>query len=259
MHKSLIALTIALLCFPGSVIFAVADSGDAIVFASPQWAPYVYQDGNHTARGVYIDILKQIFEVPLRVPVIYVDYPWKRAQTAVKEGLADVMITVATPDRLQYALKSELPVLEMYLHVYTYRDHPRLAEISTIRSGDDILKMRLKPVTNLGNVWHKNNIDHLGVETHYVPSEENAFLFLAARRADITIEPLIAGNYLIKQLDLAERIIPTNARFGPLRFYLLLSKKSPFLQRMQEIDQTIDTLHQSGRMQYIYERYQQIR
>ena len=237
----------------------MADPGKAIVFTSPPWKPYIYQDENGAVQGVYIDILKAIFEEGLQLPVAYVDYPWKRAQKAVKDGQADLIITIATPDRLQYAVKSELPVLEMYLHVYTYRDHPRLAEISTIRSGDDILKMRLKPVTNLGNVWHKNNIDHLGVETHYVPSEENAFLFLAAKRADITIEPLIAGNYLIKQLDLAERIIPTTARFGPLKFYLLLSKKSPFLQRMKEIDQVIDALHQSGRMRYIYDRYQQIR
>jgi polar amino acid transport system substrate-binding protein len=258
MRTTLIALVIAMLCFAESGT-AMADPGKAIVFTSPPWKPYIYQDGNGMAQGVYIDILKAIFEEGLQLPVSYADYPWKRAQTAVKDGLADLIITIATPDRLQYAVKSELPVLEMFLHVYTYKDHPRLADIRTIRSGGDILAMRLKPVTNLGNVWHKNNIDHLGVETHYVPSEENAFLFLAAKRADITIEPLIAGNYLIKQLNLADRVIPTKARFGPLRFYVLLSKKSPLLKRMKEINQVIEALHQSGRMQHIYESYQQTR
>jgi ABC-type amino acid transport substrate-binding protein len=249
--------TVATLCILASgVTAATTDARKTIVFASPQWAPYVFQNGKGTTQGVYIDILNEIFAKNLQLPVTYIEYPWKRAQIAVKEGLADLIITVATPDRLQYAVRSDSPVLEMYLHVFTYTRNPRLSEIESITSGEDILKMGLIPVTNLGNVWHKNHIDHLGVATRYVPNEENAFLFLAAQRADITIEPLIAGSYLIKQLDLADRITPTKARFGPLTFHLLLSKKSSHLKRMGEINQVIKSLHQSGRMQRIYERYQ---
>ena len=236
-----------------------AEGQDRIVYASASWVPYAYVDKDGTARGVYVDILKAVFEDGLSIQVDYQEYPWKRAQALAKDGLVDIFITVATAERLQYMVKSKSPVLAMYLHVYTYAGHPQLAAIQEIRSGEDVLELGLIPVTNLGNVWHRNNIDRLGVQTHYVPSEDNAFLFLAARLADITIEPLTAGNYLINKLDLSAKVIPTEGRFGPITFHLLVSRQSPFVHRIGEIDHVIDELRKSGKISAIIDHYRRIK
>lgn len=255
-------LKLCLIVYFLSMINAQALYGETtrkIIYASGRWVPYSYIDDSGEPQGVYIDLLKEIFEKQLKLQVEYQEYPWKRAQEYVKDGLADFFITVVSEERLQYTLKTKLPVMEMYLHVFTYTDHAQLSKIRTIGSGADILDLGLIPVTNLGNAWHKNNIDRLGVNTHYVPNEENAFLFLSAKRADITIEPLIAGNHLIKKLGLASIIIPTEARFGPLKFHLFVSKKSKYVKIMNEIDHVISGLHRSGKINRILEPYQTMR
>lgn len=57
--------------------------------------------------------------------------------------------------------------------LYTYKDHPKLDEIKQIKEVIDIKKLNLKPISNLGNGWHKQNIDIYGIKTLYVKEDEN--------------------------------------------------------------------------------------
>ena len=161
-----------------------------ITYATLEWIPFSYIDEKGESKGLYFDILKEIFEIEMNIKLNFQMLPWKRAQFNVKNGKADLLLTVATQNRLEYAIKTELPILQLYLYAYTYKKHPKFDEINTVSSGINIKQLNLIPVTNLGNNWHKNNIDNYGVKTHYVPSEEIAFMFLASKRADITIEQI---------------------------------------------------------------------
>ncbi|MEE4241848.1 MAG: transporter substrate-binding domain-containing protein, partial [Desulfopila sp.] len=163
---------------------------------------------------------------------------------------------VPTAERHRYALVSQLPLVDIYLHIFTSASHPRLAEISSISSPGDIQRLGLRPVTNIGNIWHQENIDSHGVKTEYVPSEENAFLMIAAGRADISIEPSIAGRHLIEKLDLGSILTMTPAKFGPLHMHLMISKKSPFAKEMDRINHALRKLHSSGKITDILARYQ---
>lgn len=231
---------------------------EGITYATSPWKPFNYEDQGK-CHGLYIDILKEIFEIELGIPLHCRMFPWKRAQASVESGKADFLVTVATGSRLAYAVKSRLPILELYLYVYTYKGHPKQEAMNTITSGRDIRRLDLVPVTNLGNLWHKDNIEIHGVHTEYVPAEANAFQFLARKRADITIEPLYAGNYLISKLGLADRITPTRGRFGPTIFHLLLSKRSTHAKRMNQIDQAIEKVKGSPRYREILDHYETIK
>lgn len=245
-------------CWLMPVIAAEKNDAKVITLTASSWVPYIYKDNNGNAKGLYIDILSEIFEKEMGLDLKYNELPWKRAQVNLKHGLADLLLTVPTKERLEYAVKSDLPVMELFLYVYTYKDHPRLNEINSIKSGLDIKKLGLIPVTNRGNSWHKLNIDSFGVETYYVNEEENSFRFLSHKRADITIEPLYAGSYLINKLGLASKIVPTKARFEPTLFHLLLSKKSKHIKKMDRINQIIKRLKTSGRLGEILKKYADI-
>jgi len=80
---------------------------------------------------------------------------------------------------------------------------------------------------------------------------------IASKRADITIEPLCAGYYLIDKLGLRDKVVATKASFGPLSFHLLISKKSKFYSRMAEIDKALAELVSSGRVQAVIDRFEE--
>jgi polar amino acid transport system substrate-binding protein len=227
-----------------------------ITYAGTNWPPYCWSDSSGTAIGLYPDLLRALFEQELQMKMQTVFVPWKRAQLMVETGEADILVTVPTAERRQYALISQQPLVDIYLHVFAAASHPRLAEISIITSAADILRLDLRPVTNIGNIWHQEEIDSHGINTVYVPSEENAFLVLAAGRADISIEPSIVGMHLIKKFDLGTTVTMTPARFGPLHMHLLVSKNSPFAMNMDRINTALQNLHSSGRIAAILARYQ---
>jgi polar amino acid transport system substrate-binding protein len=236
-----------------------ASEKQQIIYSSSTWIPFTYLDDDDQPQGLYLDIVKEIFERHLDMEVVFEDVPWKRAQYYVAEGQADFLITVPTDERLQYATASELSILQLFLHVYTYKNHPQLEQIKNISSGKDIKDLGLTPVSNIGNIWHNKNIDSFGVSTQYVDNEESAFNVLAIKRADLTIEPIYAGSYLINKLNLADRIEPTGARFGPLDFHILVSKKSRRIHLMEKINEIIKQLTESGRLEEITSEYKKIK
>lgn len=226
-----------------------------IRFAFHQWPPMCYVDGDGTAKGLYLDLLREVFEKQLGMTMIPQQLPWKRCQTKVRTGEVDFMLTVATDERIEYTIKSDRPFYELYLYVYTYAGHSKSHLIQAIQTADDMKTLNLTTVTNLGNGWHKNNIESAGVKTHYVRQEQNALKFLAKKRADIMIDALVPTNDAIRKLNLVGKITQTEVRFGPILMHLLMSKKSEYTTMMPDINRVFQTLSQQGTIDRIFDRY----
>lgn len=197
-------------------------------------------------KGLYPDILDEILTKRMGLQWTGAFVPWKRVQLEVQTGSADVFITVPSDERKAYAIPSTRPVFEEFLHVYTYKDHPKIREIRKIKTADDIQRLGLIPVSNIGNHWHQENIDAHGIETRHVPSEEILARFLAAKRADIMIETPLTMDPKIDSLGLTQQIEKTPARFGPISFHLLVGKKSPLSASMNALDQAIEQFIRDG-------------
>lgn len=163
--------------------------------------------------------------------------PWQRAQTMVAAGEADALIAVASPDRQSYAQACDTPVFSLYFTIYTYRQHPRLAEIMAINSVEDILRLELTTVSNRGNGWHQENVEAKGVATVYVNDDKTMVQFLAARRADIILDTPLSMNHRIQELGLRDTIVSTNIRLDETSLRLLISRKSPYSREFEGINQ----------------------
>ncbi len=134
-NKSIVTLFIIIilnLVFFTPVYASDKKQTQSITFASLKWIPFCYIDKQGNVEGLYIDLLKEIFETEMGFKLEYKILPWKRAQLEVMNGTADFLVTVATKERLEYAIKSEYPILQLYLYVYTYKGHPKLDVIKTI-------------------------------------------------------------------------------------------------------------------------------
>lgn len=234
--------------------YIFAGNSNTIHFACPQWKPMFYSEGEKI-KGLYVEYLETIFSKNMNIKVKYSIVPWKRAQMYVEKGDADLILTVPTKKRLTFSIKNEIPIYKMYLHIYTYKNHKKIDQIRRIKTAKDILNLNLTPVTNLGNGWHKQQIDSHGINTYYVPKEDNIVQFLASKRADIMIEAVIPMNYKIKQYKLVPKIELTNARFGPLNFHILMSKKSRFIGMIPAINWVIKKLHKSQYFKNTADRY----
>lgn len=217
---------------------------------------YELEPGNEIGwKGLFIEIVEEIFAKELGYKLVIEQYPWKRAQQNVKEGNADITVSVPTAERLEYAFMSDKPILKMYLNVYTYAGHPKLKEIREIKTVQDIIALKLKPVTNLGNGWHKENIEDEGVTTLYVPGDENLVQFLALKRADIMIDAPLFMNHLINEYKLGSKIVKTDVLFGPIDFHLLVSKNSRYAELMPKINKAIDKLAKNGKLEQMASKY----
>lgn len=206
-------------------------------------------------KGVWADIWADIFTKRMKRTWTCAVVPWKRAQSDVARGIADVMITIPTEERRAYAMPSEKPVYESYLYVYTYKDHPRLQDIRSIRTAEDIVRLGLIPVTNAGNSWHQTNIDTAGTKTQYAPSEEALAMMIANKRADIMIDQPTSINQVFRRLGLMDRVVMTEARFGPIAFHIMVSKKSPLAHDMEQLNRTVDAYIRDGARERIARKY----
>ncbi|MCP3925868.1 MAG: transporter substrate-binding domain-containing protein [Desulfobacterales bacterium] len=237
--------------------YSLAETKETINFACAEWKPILFIE-DAEIKGLYAEFLEEIFGKNMNMKIKYSFLPWKRAQKSVEKGDADFTLTVPTKKRLTYSIKNEKPIYQMYLHIYTYKNHEKIDQIREIKSAKDILNIGLIPVTNLGNGWHKQNIDSLGIDTYYVTKEDDIVKFLASKRGDIMIEAVIPMNYKIKQYGLVSKIELTNARFGPLNFNILLSKKSKYVYLMPEINSVVNRLIKDGTMGKLTSKYMKL-
>jgi len=256
MKKYKILLVLMVFVVSVSQAIAVAKEKKNIVFTFSNWVPMVYMDGFGRGQGVLVDIAREVFEKELGLNLICIERPWKRAQLQVEKGDSDFIITVATASRKKYALAGKHVFYTLPLYIYTYAGHEKLGAIHKIQSVRDIKELRLKPVTNLGNGWHKDNVDAYGINTHYVGKEDNILLFLAMKRADIMIDAVVPTNYLIKEMELSQKIVLTKSRFSQVDFHLLLSRKSQYVSWMDRIDSAFEKAEKSGRIQNIISGYE---
>lgn len=235
-----------------------ATQPDQVTFTFTEWKPVFYLDQNKRMRGVYAEILIELFEKKLGMKIRYEMAPWKRCQHYIQTGDADITIMLPTEERLQYAVKSALPLYQFSLNIFTYKNHPKLEEIKKITSPQDIKRLNLIPATNLGNGWHKNNIDKHGIDTHYLSEDIQLFEYLSRQRADMVIDLLVPSLHYIREQKLEDVIEVTDVRFGPLDMHLMLSKKSKFLDRLPQIDEAFQQLKREGVIDSIILRYESL-
>lgn len=222
----------------GRVTVALPDS---------DWVPFIAQGANDSpVSGILPDLLRALFEDELGVRTRFVLFPWPRAQKQVQDGEADVFITIPTPERQGYAAVTAIPMYRMRMVLFTYANHPRMEEILSISGVDDLKRLELDMVSNLGNGWHKANIENMGVKTHKVQVDEQLVRFLAFKRADGMIDADLTMSLLVEELGFSSKIVKTPIQFGLIDFYVMVGKRSPMLDRLDEINEALYRMRDKG-------------
>lgn len=243
-------ITLISLLFSACMIWS-----DPISFVFTHYEPANYVDDQGKYGGFLYEITAEAFENRLAVPLDITVLPWPRCQQMVRNGTADMMLTIPTEERLEYARATDSPVWIKSRLIYTYNRHIRMEEIDSLRGLDGIRESGFTIVSYIGNQWVTENVEALDIPVVYASSVEGMYRILAAKRADIIIEePSIALSNLEK-LGLTGRIIESEGIASESPFHLLISKKSPFLPLMDDLNRVLEEMGDDGTIKKILDKY----
>jgi len=231
---------------------ASADTGSIRFVYFDQFEPFSWlEDGR--MQGMFIDVINEVFEVRLGIPVEHEGYPWKRAQLMVMEGTADAMCTIATSERREYALPVSTPVVRINFKLFTSADHPDRDRLAGIRSLRDLQDLSLVDITGSG--WAATNLKDQDV--HFVNTYEHMFLLIKLGRVDAAVRNDWQTLYLIKKTGYSEDIValPQPMTAEPMEYTILIGRNSPFAAEIDRIDAVLKQMEEEGVIQRLFEKY----
>jgi polar amino acid transport system substrate-binding protein len=238
--------------FPLLALLAAASPAGADplrVVYNENYPPLSFPDSSGM-RGVEVDIFAELGR-RMNIAVASEGLPWERAQLQVKAGTSDAFLTVATPERLEYALMSAKPVLTVRMAAATAKTNPRLPELMKLKSLEETFPY--PQVNYLGSGWAKVHLAQAHVD--YLSSTEAIFRFLLANRADVYIETDINLYFNSHREGIQDKVQVLPIRGDSTELRVGISKRSPFAPRMPEFNRVVSEMVADGTVNRILAAY----
>lgn len=246
-----VLLMYLILCAP------LADlSAQAVTYVYTEYYPANYLDSEGKPAGFFVEIVTEAF-TRLGVPVLIKVYPWRRCQSLVESGKADLITTIPTNQRLAYSIPVKTPIWIKQYRIYTWAEHPEAARMDTVTGLLDLGRLGLTVISYLGNSWSDTALKGKGITVVDATSVEGMFKMLQARRGDIVIDDPILVDPALKALELDGKIVPTKGVVEESSFHLLISRKSPYVILTEDLDRTLTEMWTDGTIPRILERYRE--
>lgn len=218
------------------------------------YPPFGWEE-NQKMRGIYIDIVNEVFENRLGISVQHKGYPWKRAQLMVKLGSADGFCTVVTPERLTFSKPTQESIIDVNFKIFAYINSPKREQLETI---DSIAGLKgFKLVDYMGSGWAEENLVKAGLDIYWLAQNEQIWKLLINGRADATVKNEWTTRYALKKAGYHDQILefshPMNAE--PTSFHIFIGNNSLFLSYRKQVDEELADMKKHGVLQRIYDQY----
>ena len=188
-------------------------------------------------RGILVEVLDAVLTDRLGIPLRHEGFPWPRAQRLVETGERDAICTIATPERLAYAEAVNEPVVSVPNCIFVRADNPRADEFARARNLAELLAMKPSVVTYSANSWAKTRLKDFDLTGG--GDFNSAIRMLIAKRADIMVENVLTMSYQLQRTPGGEAVKLLHNRMDQADFQLLISKKSPYLDRRIDINRAL--------------------
>lgn len=216
-----------------------------VSFTSPK-------DGS--AIGIEPDIIREAFSNEKDVELKFIPLSWERVQDRVKKGKADAFISTVTPERLTYAIHGKVPVFYDSYTFFTYAGHPDFKKMKKIKGLNDIQDYTFCEYSGSG--WAKNNLPGKAKSIDYGNSIDMKISMLAAKRCDLILDINFLVTSTAKRLKISDSLVKIPAPvIKGTEYHLMISKNSPYKEKLKRINQKLQEMHQSGRVQQIVQKW----
>lgn len=209
------------------------------------WPPYVNGNlGEYAETGIAVEIINRVFAQIEGVQASFPLIPWKRALLEVERGQSDgIAMLLKTAERERY-MRYSAPLITGYNLLWYLEKAP--GEAFVWNRIEDLHGLRIGAVEGYS---YGDEIDAAIAAGEIVavlgPTVEHLFAMLVAGRVDLVMANDAVGYELARQsrdikIRPAER--PTNAE----TFYMGISKLSPAVDLLPQIDLAITRLQRDG-------------
>jgi polar amino acid transport system substrate-binding protein len=215
--------------------------------------PVSFENESHQIVGILPDLMTEILERRMKLPVAMQGMPWARAQASVQDGSADLFCTVPTSARLDYAVFTRRPAIILKIELFYAVDNPRRAEIEAIRTIEQLKGFRQGDY--VGDGFAETTFK--GMPIDWTPNLESVFKKIELGRADMFVGTEVVAKSIVKQLGLGEKIRSVPVDIGqPMSFCIGVRKTFPEAASMIErADEAIEAAEKDGTLSKIIQRY----
>lgn len=220
-----------------------------IATGHPAWAPIMYQS-NDLIVGAAPEIVTKIFsDLGLKISVKYAG-PWDVVQEKAKSGEVDLLVAAyKTPERetyMNYSIDYTVDPVSIFVKkgkTFPFANWKELiSKKGVVTIGD-----------SYGQRFDQYIKDSLNVVTVATPDE--AFALLLNGQADYFVYALYSGKNAIVSKNLQEQIDILPNYVSSEKFYLTVSKKSPLVDYLPQINQILEKYKADGTIDSIISKY----
>ena len=201
--------------------------------------PFMYLENGET-KGLYAELLRAVFQ-RAGVDVDIRGMPWKRALRMGEGGRAGVGGIYQTAPRLEIFDYSQ-PIFEEKLIVYA-----RTGSALRFTRLEDLYGMRVGVIRGWSYTEAFDAAAKAGrMQMTESSSDEANFRMLASGRLDAVIAIELAGQRILKRLDLLDKVRALEPALSINPTYLVFAKKAQQQQLLQRFDQSLAQMREDG-------------
>lgn len=249
-----------ILAFLGPWAIGVAHGADklplTIVFAEGLEPLCWEQDGK--PMGIQPEIAQYVLS-KLNVDAKFVFLPWMRAQSMVKSGEADVMMTTPSKARFEFAVFGKEMTTPNSWNVFVQKKNlPVIAQAQKLVHLEDL--KQFKVLDFVGNGWTAAYMPQAqGYQIVSAPNMEQLVKMLAVGRGDLTINSSTSMRWFLHKLNLKNEIEEVDMALPGTRFHMTfqVSRKSKWVERglVKALDNELKKMKDSGEWINVLRKY----
>lgn len=218
-----------------------------IASGHPNWPPIMFQSGE-TISGVGPDVVQKIFDQLGITTAFPYEGAWDQVQGKAATGEIDVLVAAyKTTAREQYMAYSD-PYTTDPIVLFVPAD-----QTFTFTKWSDLIGK--KGVATTGNSYGQDfdSYSTVNLTLDRVPDSLTAFAAITEHKADYYIDSLYAGDNDIKKNNLTG-IVSLPQPVAEKNFYITISKRSPFLKYLPDINRWISKYKADGTIDTLVDR-----
>lgn len=214
--------------------------------------PFIWEDGNGKAQGLYVDVLNEALRNRLDYDIHFSKYPYRRLKQYLEKGSVDAYINIGKNE--SNFLTGAIPIAVGMISVFTYKNHPRIKEISDIDFIDDLKDLTI--ISHIGDQWATQHLEKFRLDTSAVNSSQ-VLRKLAKKRGDVVLVHETIGINTIYAEGLSDQIVlASRLTTNPVLHKLLISQHFQGGERLaDQLDATLIEMLNDGTTSAIYRRY----
>lgn len=223
-----------------------------IASGHPEWAPIMYQK-NDLIVGAGPDITIKVFsDLGIKIPSLY-EGSWDIVQECARSGKVDVLVAAyKTAERetyMEYSIPYTVDPVSLFV---------RKGKDFVFTDKEDLVGK--KGVVTIGDSYGQEFDDFLKekLSVEKVATPDEAFALLIDGEADYFLYALYSGQNALVAKKLTDQIAILSNYVSVENFYLTISKKSPLVKYLPQVNSLLEKYIADGTIDQIIENEKKI-